>query len=199
MQRLNALGQPIGAALPGWTAPPVPPRTVMQGRHCQVAPLDEARHAGDLFAANAADRDGRMWTYMFYGPFATLEAYRLWARDAAASADPLYHAIVDVRTGRAAGIAAYLRIDPPAGVIEIGHIALSPALQRTAAATEAIYLLARRAFDELGYRRLEWTRTFSHHQQLPGSSRREQHDWWVRLGSARIDARQHRDSPQLSF
>ena len=156
MERRNTLGQPIGAALPGWTARPLPPRTVMEGRHCQVAPLDGERHARDLFAANAGDAEGRMWTYLPYGPFPSAEAYRRWVADAAASADPLFHAILDLRTGQAAGVAAYLRIDAPAGAIEIGHIALSPCLQRTAAATEALYLMARRAFDELGYRRLEW-------------------------------------------
>jgi RimJ/RimL family protein N-acetyltransferase len=155
-RRLNALGQPIGASLPGWTARALPPRTPIEGRHCHLAPLDGERHARDLFEANAADGDGRMWTYMSYGPFATLEAYRRWTEDAAASPDPLFHAILELKTGRASGVAAYLRIDAPAGVIEIGHIALSPSLQRTAAATEALYLMARRAFDELGYRRLEW-------------------------------------------
>ena len=152
----NELGQPIGAALPGWSARPRPPRTAIAGRYCRVEPLDAVRHARDLFDANARDAEGRMWTYMSYGPFASFAAYSRWAEEAAASADPLFHAIVDIRRGKAAGVAAYLRLDPPNGVIEIGHIALSPSLQRSAAATEAIYLLARRAFDELGYRRLEW-------------------------------------------
>jgi RimJ/RimL family protein N-acetyltransferase len=69
--------------------------------------------------------------------------------------DPLFHAILD-RDGRAGGIASYLRIDPGNGVIETGHIAYAPALQRTPAATEAMYLMMARVFDELGYRRYEW-------------------------------------------
>ena len=49
-----------------------------------------------------------------------------------------------------------MSIVPEHGVIEIGHIWLSPALQRTRQATEAIYVMSRHAFDELGNRRLEW-------------------------------------------
>jgi RimJ/RimL family protein N-acetyltransferase len=155
-ERLNMLGQPIGPELPDWTARPLPPRSTLSGRYCTIAPLDPARHARDLFEANARDFEGRMWSYLPYGPFPSAEAYRSWAEDAAAGADPLFYAILDARTGRAAGVASYLRIDPAGGVIEVGHIALSPLLQRTAAATEAMYLMARRAFDELGYRRYEW-------------------------------------------
>ena len=152
----NALGQPIGAPLPGWQPRPLPPREAMAGRYCRVEPLSAERHAGALFAANASDAAGRIWTYMAYGPFRSAAEYRAWAETAAASDDPLYYAIVDRHTGQAAGVAAYQRIDPGSGVIEVGHIALSPLLQRTAAATEAMYLMARRAFDELGYRRYEW-------------------------------------------
>jgi RimJ/RimL family protein N-acetyltransferase len=97
-----------------------------------------------------------MWTYMGYGPFARLDTYTAWAESAAASEDPLFHAIVDQATGKAVGVAAYLRVEPGVGVIEVGHIAYSPILQRTPAATEAMYLLMRRVFDELGYRRYEW-------------------------------------------
>ncbi len=150
----NALGQPIGAPLPDWTARPRPPRTPMAGRFCRIEPLDE-RHAADLFAANAADRDGRNWTYLGYGPYAALEDYRRWVAASARSEDPLFHAILD-GTGRAVGVASYLRIDPAVGVIEIGHVNYSPALQRTPAATEVMYLMMRRVFDELGYRRYEW-------------------------------------------
>jgi len=154
--RTNALGQPIGDEVQGWTPRPRPPRTAMAGRLCRVEPLDPERHVADLFAANAADRDGRMWTYMAYGPFATEALYRSWMAATCAGDDPLFHAIVDLRTGRPVGVAAYLRIDPGNGVIEVGHIALAPALQRTSAATEAMWLMMARAFAELGYRRYEW-------------------------------------------
>jgi RimJ/RimL family protein N-acetyltransferase len=128
----------------------------MVGRLARLEPLDAAAHADALFTANAADADGRMWTYLPYGPFESAAAYRKWVEWAQAGDDPQFYAIVERATGRPLGVASYLRIDPAMGVIEVGHLAFSPALQRTALATEAMYLMARRAFDELGYRRYEW-------------------------------------------
>lgn len=152
----NALGQPIGFPVPGWAARPRPPRTPMAGRYARLEPLDPERHAAELHAANTTDKEGRIWTYMAYGPFATLEDYRAWMKTTALGEDPLFHAIIDLSTRRAAGVASYLRIDPPVGVIEVGHINYSPLLQKTRAATEAMYLMMARVFDELGYRRYEW-------------------------------------------
>jgi len=74
----------------------------------------------------------------------------------AAIDDPFFHAVVDARTNKAAGVAALMRIEPQHGSIEVGHVLFSPRLQRTTAATEAIVLMMRRVFDELGYRRFEW-------------------------------------------
>jgi RimJ/RimL family protein N-acetyltransferase len=155
-EHLNALGQPVGRPVPEWRPRPLPPRQPMAGHYCQVVPLDPAVHAADLFAANALDRDGRNWTYLAIGPFASLPAYRSWLNKAAASTDPLFHAIIDRTSGKAVGVATFLRIDPTNGVIEVGNINYSPLLQRKPAATEAMYLMMRRAFDELGYRRYEW-------------------------------------------
>ena len=153
--RLNDLGQPIGFDVPGWTARPRPPRTPMAGDHCRLEPLDPGRHAADLFEANADDREARMWAYLGYGPFATLADYRAWMEATCLGDDPRFHAVID-RSGRAVGIASYLRIEPAMGVIEVGHIAWSPRLQRRPAATEAMVLMMARVFDELGYRRYEW-------------------------------------------
>ena len=151
----NAFGQPIGFPLPDWRPPPRPPRETLTGRYCRVTPLDPAAHAADLFQANALDATGRAWTYMSYGPFSSFDAYRDWMRGVCARDDPLFHAILDGATGKAVGVASYLRIDPPAGTIEVGHLLYSPLLQRTRAATEAMFLMMKRAFD-LGYRRYEW-------------------------------------------
>jgi RimJ/RimL family protein N-acetyltransferase len=151
------LERPVGAPLPGWQARPRPPRTAIAGRWCRVEPLDPARHAGDLFAANGDDAGGGgNWTYLAQEPFTDPAAYRAWLETAAASDDPLFYAIIDGATGAAVGIASYLRIDPGNGVIEIGHLNFSPRLQRRPAATEALTLLLGRAFDALGYRRCEW-------------------------------------------
>jgi RimJ/RimL family protein N-acetyltransferase len=152
----NEPAQPIGAPVPGWTPRPTPPRTPMVGRYCRVEPLDVARHAGELFEANADDPTGRNWTYLTIAAPPTLDAYRAWLTTMTAGDDPFFHAIIDLASGRAVGVASYLRIDPPQGVIEVGHINFSPRLQRTRAATEAMYLMMQRVFAELGYRRYEW-------------------------------------------
>jgi RimJ/RimL family protein N-acetyltransferase len=123
----------------------------MEGRYCRVEPL-ELHHACDLWDANAHDTDHRNWTYLRDGPYARFEDYAAWVEDAEATSDPLFYAIM---APKAAGVASYLRIMPEAGSIEVGHINLSPPLQRTRAATEAMYLMMKRAFD-LGYRRYEW-------------------------------------------
>ena len=152
----NQLGQPVGFPVPGWTPRPTPPRTPMVGRFCTVEPLDAARHAAELFEANAEDREGRNWTYYNYGPFATLDDYRRWVDGSCGDATRLFHAIVDRASGKAVGVAAYANIQPAYGTIEVGALNFSPRLQRRPAATEAMYLMMRRVFDELGYRRYEW-------------------------------------------
>lgn len=155
-QQVNALGQPVGFAVPGWTARPKPPDTPLIGRYCRVEKLDADKHAIDLFEGNKVDVEGRNWTYLAYGLFERLDDYRAWLDSAARSDDPLFHTIIDNATGKAVGVASFLRIDPPNGVIEVGHINYSPLLQRKAHATEAMYLMMKRVFDELGYRRYEW-------------------------------------------
>lgn len=155
-QRYNELGQPVGASLAGWSARPAPPRTPMAGRYCRVEPLEAARHAAQLHAANGKDPEGRNMTYLFSEPFTRFDDYRGWVDEVSRTDDPLFHAVVDAASESAVGVAAFMRIDRPNGVIEIGHINFSPPLQRTTASTEAIFLMLRRAFDELGYRRCEW-------------------------------------------
>lgn len=146
---------PIGFAVPGFTPPPRPPREPIEGLYCRLEPLDPARHAEGLFAANAQDEAGRNWTYLSYGPFSTLDSYRAWMTAECLGDDPLFMAIVDLGSGQPVGVASYLRIAPGNGSIEVGHIHYSPRLQRQPAATEAMYLLMERAFG-LGYRRYEW-------------------------------------------
>lgn len=152
---LNHFDQPVGLAVAQWTPPPLPNHEAMAGRFCRLEPLDPQRHAADLYAANTMDREGRSWTYLPYGPFASLEEYRRWLEQCCCGSDPQFYAIVDTQSGSAAGVASYLRITPASGTIEVGHLNYSPLLQRTAAATEAMYLMMARAF-ELGYRRYEW-------------------------------------------
>ncbi len=143
----------FGAVVAGWTVPPRPGPDVMQGQHVRLERLDPARHAADLHRANKAD--DAIWDYLPYGPFADEAGYRGWADGMAGLADPFFYTLCDPVTGRAGGVASYLRITPEAGSIEVGHINLSPSLQRTPAATEAMALMMGWAFDA-GYRRYEW-------------------------------------------
>ncbi len=149
----NAYGQLIGLPVPDWKPVPLPPREPMDGRYARLEPLALA-HAEALHAANTRD-DGRMWTYMAYGPFETLAAYRAWVDEYSAGKDPLFFTIINKVTGAPAGVASHMRIDSRGGVIEVGHLAYSPLLQKTPAATEAMFLMMQRAF-ALGYRRYEW-------------------------------------------
>lgn len=150
----NEFGQPIGEPIPGWTPRPRPPHGPMEGRYCRLEKLDPDRHAAPLFAAYREAPDWRDWTYLPRGPFDAAESYTTWAREQAAQNDPLHFAVVV--DGEPLGTLAHMRVDPANGVIEVGAIMYAPRLQRTRAATEAVYLMMRRAFDELGYRRHEW-------------------------------------------
>jgi RimJ/RimL family protein N-acetyltransferase len=154
-QRYNDFGQPIGAELPDWKAPPAPPHVELAGRYCRLVPLNAARHARELFDAQREDQAGERWTYLFHGPYTDFAPYEKWCTEAQSSRDPQFYAVVDAANGRAVGSAAYMRIEPRHGVIEVGNIYLAPRLARSRAATQAIYLFLANAF-ELGYRRFEW-------------------------------------------
>jgi RimJ/RimL family protein N-acetyltransferase len=130
-----------------------PARDPIEGKLVRLEPLDPTKHGADLFA-ETADADAT-WDYLAYGPFLGRDEFVRWLEQRAPLDDPLTFAILDRTTGTARGLASFMRMDPANGVIEIGHIWLSPRLQRTRQATEAIYLMSRYAF-ELGNRRLEW-------------------------------------------
>lgn len=152
---LNSLGQPVGLPLRSWTPPLPPARQSFHGRFCRLEPLDPSLHARDLYEANSLDPQQRCWTYLPYGPFDDFEAYSHWLEKVSAPTDPLFFAIIDRGDNRAVGVCSYLRIDPANGVIEVGHLNFSPLLQSKPAATEAMYLMMKSAFDA-GYRRYEW-------------------------------------------
>lgn len=154
--RINELGQPIGWPVPDWEPRPRPSRSPLEGRFVRIEPLDPGRHGEDLFEAFSADREGRIWTYLPYGPFASQADLETWIGRFCLGEDPVFHALIERTSDKAVGVASLMRIDPPMGVIEVGHINYAPVLKQTPAATEAMYLLMRRVFDELGYRRYEW-------------------------------------------
>jgi len=159
--RENGIGSemsdpPLGPPVPGWLSRQLPPLAAMSGRFCRVEPIDSARHGAALYTAYAKDREGRLWTYLPWGPYSGPE--ELCARIDAVRASGVRpeYALIDLASGKPFGQASYLNIDPAAGSIEVGGIVYAPAFQRGIAATEAMYLMMRRAFDELGYRRYAW-------------------------------------------
>jgi RimJ/RimL family protein N-acetyltransferase len=146
------LSGPKGSAPKG--ARGLPRRRVLDGRFGRLEPLDEGKHGASLW--DAVKGHDAIWNYLPYGPFPDEASFRAWLKERQALADPLYYAVVDKGTGRALGCVTLMRIDQPNGVIETGHIFFSPAMQRTPLATEAVFLEAKYAFDELGNRRFEW-------------------------------------------
>ena len=135
----------------------IPSRSVLDGKTVTLEPLDPSRHLKELYpAGNGGSAETAIWDYLPYGPFADEAAMATWLRGCAASHDPAFFAIRPKASGEAAGMCSFLNIVPAMGSIEIGHIWFSPALQKTRAATEALFLLLDYAMTELRYRRMEW-------------------------------------------
>lgn len=153
---LDANEMQVGAAMEDWQERPHPPKTIMTGQYCSIEPFSAEQHSADLHNAFSLDTDGRNWAYMPYGPFESLQEFVAWGRNTCMGDDPVFYTVIDASSGKPTGVASYLRIAPAIGSIEVGHIHFSPLLQGTRMATEAMYLMMRRVFDELGYRRYEW-------------------------------------------
>ena len=148
--------RPVGEDV-DWRPAKRPERTELCGAHALLRPLDPDRDAEALYAQSHPPlADPGLWTYLPNGPYRDPAELQDALRVAAASNDPLFFTLVTLPEDQPAGVASYLRMTPDHGVIEIGHIWFGASLRRTTAATEAIYLLAAHAFDDLGYRRLEW-------------------------------------------
>lgn len=133
-----------------------PERVTLTGRTVRVVPLNPELHGDALFEGSSGPANDHLWDYLFEGPFPDRAAYQEHLIQKAALDDPLFFAIIDNQTQRAVGRASYLRMEPAHRVIEVGNILYTPQLQRTAGATEAMYLMARYVFEDLGYRRYEW-------------------------------------------
>jgi len=143
----------------GFVVDPKPPGTIpdrrpLHGLWMLLEPVSPDLHARDLYDSIAGHDD--LWTYMGYGPWSEFEAFEAWAKEREAARDPWFYAFIRRDSGKAAGMGAFMRCDASNGVIEIGHIWMSPELQKTREATEAIFLMIRHCFDDLGVRRLEW-------------------------------------------
>lgn len=143
----------LGREVKNWTPPPRPADDAMEGRVVRLEPLNADAHAADLHRAFAGHES--LWDYMPYGPFVSAGAYHRWAKEREAAEDPRFFVLRNRATGHCGGIASYLRIAPEAGSIEVGHICISPEMQKGLAATEAMWLMMDWAF-RAGYRRYEW-------------------------------------------
>ncbi|MDD9745973.1 MULTISPECIES: GNAT family N-acetyltransferase [Marinovum] len=144
---------PLGEAVPDWTPPPLPQGAPLEGRFTRLEPLAAEQHAALLFRAFEGHDD--RWAYMPYGPFHSSAQFHRWVRETVARPDHLFYAVKDLATGTFGGVASFLRIAPEAGSIEVGNIHFAPSLAGSRAATEAMYLMMKWAF-EAGYRRYEW-------------------------------------------
>ena len=126
----------------------------MYGRTVLLEPLDAQLHAADIW--DAVNGHDEVWQWLFDGPYASPADLSRDIAEKESAQDRIFFAVISSEIGAAAGYASFMRMEPAHGVIEVGNILLSPSLQRTTAATEAMYLMARHVFDDLGYRRYEW-------------------------------------------
>lgn len=154
MQHINEFGQPLDNLVENWTSR-ARPADALTGRYCRLEKLNIERHASELFASLSHNNPGDSWTYLPYGPFTTLNDFQDWLAKITTDPDICLYAIIN-NNSKPVGAAAFMRINPDHGVIEIGHVHFSRLLKQTALATEAIYLMIRHVFDDLGYRRCEW-------------------------------------------
>lgn len=149
--------RPVGPAVDPLPPGNVPDMRPIHGRWVHLEPVSAARHAQALYDSFVHDDvHGHVWTYLGYGPWENFEAFAEWLKAREASRDPWFYAFIRRDTGKPCGMGSFMRCDAANGVIEIGHIWMSPGLQKTREATEAIFLMIRHCFDDLGVRRLEW-------------------------------------------
>ena len=149
--------RPVGVIVDPLPIGNVPDLRPLHGRWMRLVPVSAVKHAADLWASfDGKDPEGHIWTYLGYGPFPSLEAFTEWLESREAARDPWFYAFVRRDSNRAVGMGAFMRNDPANGAIEIGHIWMSPELQKTREATEVIYLMLRHCFEDIGVRRLEW-------------------------------------------
>ena len=146
----------MATSLADWKGVPAPSVQTIEGRFIRLEKLDAARHADGLFKAlQGPGADPKLWDYLPYGPFPERGVFDDWLNNHSAHSDPYFFSVIDRASGDVQGILSLMSIVPAQGRIEIGHVTFGAPMQRSPKSTEAVYLLARHAF-ELGYRRLEW-------------------------------------------
>jgi len=145
------VGEPVDPS-----SAPRPRRVTFEGRTISLVPLDAHEHLESLWAATGGPQHEHLWTYMFEHPFQNRASFEANLQRKEASDDPLFYSLIEKASGDAVGWAAYMRMEPLNRVIEVGSIMYSPRIQRTIGATEAMYIMAKHAFEDMNYRRYEW-------------------------------------------
>jgi RimJ/RimL family protein N-acetyltransferase len=149
----NEIDKKLGVTVNEWVSRQVPPYTKIVGKYCVLEPLNIDLHATALFTAFLHNNEsGETWQYLPFGPFATLGDFKHGLK--IISSDKIMFTIINLQTNIPE--ASYMDVDPTHGSIEVGAIHYSKQLQKTQAATEAMYLMMHRVFAELGYRRYQW-------------------------------------------
>ena len=156
MTELNEFNQPVGKLVANWEPSKRPTMQKICGEYCVLEPINISKHANKLFENLLLKNNGESWTYLPYGPFHDYGAFINWLNTIGNDNDTLMYAIIDTKTTFPVGIAAYLRINPEHGSIEVGHLHYSKLLKKSPAATEAMFLMMSNAFDNFNYRRYEW-------------------------------------------
>lgn len=153
----NDFGQEQGFAITNWSTKAKPTPIPLEGTYCILRPISGQTNLQELYESLNFENDGSSWTYLPYGPFASLDEFKSWLiTTLAKEIDTQLYTVEKINDPRPIGIIGYLRINPEHGVIEIGHVHFSKLLQKTFAATEAIYLMINHALNDLTYRRCEW-------------------------------------------
>ena len=134
----------------------LPSKKQLVGKYSILVPLNFKNHTDELFKNFSLDKTNTLWTYMPYGPFKNLSSFKNYLKKHCLNKEPFFYAIYSKKLKSFCGLASYLRIKPEIGTIEVGWITYAPNLQRTVEATEAMYLMMKNAFENLGYRRYEW-------------------------------------------
>ncbi|MDO8953332.1 MAG: GNAT family protein [Gammaproteobacteria bacterium] len=152
----NEFNQEVGFTLDNWQPAERPQKINLRGEYCVLEPLDVDKHALALFDALQIDNSGESWTYLPYGPLKTYTEFCQWVNLTAENANTLLYAILEAKSNQPIGICGYLNINSEHGSIEVGHLHYSKLLQKSPAATEAMYLMMHQALEVLKYRRYEW-------------------------------------------
>lgn len=145
-----------GAPFADWTPRPAPNLPPTTGRYARLVPFDASVHGARLFDAVGGEKNAQLWRFIPIGPHRSADELTRHLALCAETQEWRTHVIFDSREENLLGMASYMRIRPEAGSAEVGCIVYSPALQKTPVATDAMYLMARHVFDDLGYRRYEW-------------------------------------------